>query len=218
MLFPDTQLELELSAKGLLPVGIDEVGRGALAGPVVACAVAFAPNFYTVLPAWAVEVRDSKLLSAKKREVLADEISRAAVTVSLYTVGAATIDEVNILQATLQAMGEAVDSLAVRAPRRLLPLGVLVDGLQKIPSWSGFQQTAVGGDARHWVIAAASVVAKVYRDSLMRDLHETSPQYLWDKNKGYGTKAHLEAIRVHGLSIHHRKSFCKSFDPKPSLR
>lgn len=218
MLFPTINKELELVKSGWLPVGVDEVGRGALAGPVVACALAFSSEFYLSLPEWALEVRDSKLLSPKKREELSEKISESALAISLASVVAEKIDEKNILQATLEAMGSAVEELNVRVPKNAGLTTVLVDGSKGIPTWSGSQIAVIKGDSKHFVISSASIIAKVYRDSLMQELHREFPQYDWIQNKGYGTKKHLDAILISGLSSHHRRTFCKRFDQTTKLQ
>ncbi|MCL2420667.1 MAG: ribonuclease HII [Defluviitaleaceae bacterium] len=177
--------------------GIDEVGRGPLAGSVVACAVILPKGL--VIPG----VYDSKALSAKRREELAAAIKEAAVDYALGWADADLIDEINILQATYAAMSRALENL--KTP----PDAVLIDGLQgkwvpDIPS-----TFIKGGDRASHSIAAASIVAKVARDAEMMRLHEAYPQYGFDTHKGYGTAKHVEALRTHGPCPSHRRSFIK---------
>lgn len=174
--------------------GVDEAGRGPLAGPVVAAAV--------ILPADYEErqIDDSKKLTARQRERLYEVIQRDAVAVGIGVSEAALIDRLNILQATLRAMREAVLSLIPP------PDCLLVDGLNKI-SLSIAQQTIVRGDQRSISVAAASIVAKVSRDRIMEIYHRQFPQYNFLANKGYGTREHREAIVRHGCCKIHRRSF-----------
>ncbi|MGG4488912.1 ribonuclease HII [Metabacillus idriensis] len=173
--------------------GIDEVGRGPLAGPVVAAAVILPEEFY--LPG----LTDSKKLSAEKRELFFETILSEAVAYGVGMISPAQIDELNIYQAAKAAMLKAVDELAVS------PEYMLIDAMElalPIP-----QESLIKGDARSVSIAAASVVAKVTRDRIMKKLAETFPQYGFDQNMGYGTKQHLEALNKHGITEYHRKSF-----------
>ncbi|TDL83349.1 ribonuclease HII [Peribacillus frigoritolerans] len=173
--------------------GIDEVGRGPLAGPVVAAAVILPEEFY--LPG----LTDSKKLSAEKRELFYGTILSEAVAYGVGIISPAQIDELNIYQATKAAMLMAVDELAVS------PEYMLIDAMElalPIP-----QESLIKGDARSVSIAAASVVAKVTRDRIMKKLAETFPQYGFDQNMGYGTKLHLEALNRDGITDYHRKSF-----------
>ena len=174
--------------------GLDEVGRGCLAGPVVAAAVVFPKDL--VLP----EVTDSKALSPAKRVELDGLIRQRALAVSVSQVSAQEIDKINILQASLKAMALAVESLKVR------PKALLVDGRQTIPHILP-QKALVKGDSRSQSIAAASIVAKVYRDQLMEQMDQVYPGYHFARHKGYPTKVHKEAIRCKGCSPIHRKSF-----------
>jgi len=177
-----------------LVAGVDEVGRGCLAGPVVACAV--------ILPKGLVidGVRDSKALSPKKREQLFYELKDRAVAWSIKVVSPEEIDRINILQASLRAMSLAVEGLTPR------PQAVLVDGNQP---FQGFylQKTIPKGDALSQSIAAASILAKVYRDRIMEGLHLQYPHYAFSRNKGYPTKEHREAIKRYGATPVHRKTF-----------
>ena len=174
--------------------GIDEVGRGPLAGPVVAAAVIL-PR-HVELP----EVKDSKHLSAAQREACCKDILACASAVGIGCVEAAEIDRVNILQATFKAMIEAIEQLQIR------PDFLLIDGPYKLPL--PFPQKGIPrGDQRSLSIAAASIVAKVHRDRLMYEYHALYPAYDFARNKGYGTARHLEALRRHGPCPLHRLSF-----------
>ena len=182
--------------------GVDEAGRGPLAGPVVAAAVIFENGF--VIP----EVNDSKKLSEKSRERLFDQITASAISYGVGIVEPKEIDRINILQAALKAMKIAVGQLSIK------PDLILIDGNKTFDSEIA-TQTIVKGDSKSFSIAAASIIAKVTRDRIMREAAKTHPRYLWDKNKGYGTKAHFEAIRLHGITELHRKTFLrKLFDEK----
>jgi len=176
--------------------GIDEVGRGPLAGPVVACAVIL-PKDCDIL-----YLNDSKQLSAKKREELYDIIVEKAVGIGLGYVSPERIDEINILQATYEAMRQAIDALPVR-PDILLNDAVTIPGVD-IP-----QVPIVKGDAKSISIAAASIVAKVRRDALMRNYELVLPGYHFAANKGYGSAEHIAALKELGASPIHRKSFIK---------
>jgi ribonuclease HII len=174
--------------------GVDEVGRGCLAGPVMAGAVVLDPDHHIA------GLRDSKVLSAAQRERLCQEIMRHAKGWSVAAVEPAEIDRINIHRASLQAMRQAVLALVP------LPDLVLVDAF-RIPDLPMAQRGVVHGDARCSAIAAASIVAKVLRDRLMADLHETDPRYRFDRHKGYATPEHLRAVARHGYSPAHRRSF-----------
>jgi len=174
--------------------GVDEVGRGCLAGPVVAAAVILHPDRH--VPG----VADSKLLSAEARDRLSVDIMAAAVAWSLAVISPAEIDRLNIHKASLHAMHQAVMGLTP------LPGLVLVDGFP-IPQLVIAQRALVGGDRRVSAIAAASIVAKVHRDRLMRDLHERDPRYGFDRHKGYATNEHLAAVDRWGYSDAHRRTF-----------
>jgi ribonuclease HII len=174
--------------------GVDEVGRGALAGPVVAAAVVLdGTGDYS-------SIRDSKVLSARKRQLLAERIQVEAVGLGFGCVSESVIDEINILQATYKAMRQAVACLPV------LPDMVLVDGFL-LPGVVLPCIGIVGGDSRSYSIAAASIVAKVKRDAFMTSLASAYPQYGFDRNMGYGTEFHRRAIASHGPSPYHRRSF-----------
>ncbi|MHB1214797.1 MAG: ribonuclease HII [Thiobacillus sp.] len=174
--------------------GVDEAGRGPLAGPVTAAAV-------MLDPAQPIDgLRDSKKLSAAARERLADEIRKHAVAWCVAEASVAEIDRLNILQATLLAMQRAVAGLA-RAPD-----DVWVDG-NRCPNWAWRSQAVVKGDDKVASIAAASILAKTSRDQFMRKLHEDFPAYGFDRHMGYGTAAHLAALKAHGACPQHRRSF-----------
>lgn len=174
--------------------GIDEAGRGPLAGPVVAAAVILPPGYLNA------EIKDSKKLSAGKREELYEIINKEAVAIGMMVVDADIIDRVNILQATLQAMRDAVLELPAS------PDFLLIDGNQRIPILTP-QKPIVKGDSLSISIAAASIIAKVSRDRIMEMYHRQFPQYNFQQNKGYGTKEHLDAIKQFGICKIHRKSF-----------
>lgn len=174
--------------------GVDEAGRGPLAGPVVAAAVIFPLDYINS------EINDSKKLSAAKREKLYEVIEENAVAIGMRVIDTDVIDHCNILQASLQAMREAVLELTAS------PDYLLVDGLHRIPIITP-QKTLVKGDSLSISIAAASIIAKVSRDRIMEMYHRQFPQYNFRQNKGYGTKEHLNAIRKFGICKIHRKSF-----------
>ena len=174
--------------------GVDEAGRGPLAGPVVAAAVIFPAGFSDSL------IHDSKCLDARRREELVPVITGAAIDWAVAESSEAEIDALNILQATLRAMERAVASL------QAVPDYVLVDG-SVMPGLPVPGETVVGGDGRVACIAAASILAKVHRDRLMIAHHQRWPVYGFDRNKGYGTPAHLAALAEHGPCPIHRRSF-----------
>ncbi len=194
---PDYEYEAGASSLGFLNIcGVDEAGRGPLAGPVYAAAV--------ILPQGLVidGLDDSKKLSEKKREQLYDKVIESAVA---WSVGVATeqeIDEINILQATYLAMRRAVEGLSVKADF------ALIDG-NRMPPLEIEGKTVVKGDSLSMSIAAASIIAKVTRDRFMLELDEKYPEYLFAKHKGYGTALHYEMIEKHGISPVHRRSFLK---------
>ena len=194
-------LERSLAARGFLRVaGVDEVGRGPLAGPVVCAAV--------ILPLEeekrVLGIDDSKKLSAKKREALAEQIRAAARAYAIAEVDAAIIDEINILQATRLCMKRAVDMLTPAADM------VLTDGNMTLDITLP-QRSIVKGDALVCSIGAASILAKVYRDALMAEYAKLYPEYAFERNAGYGTKAHIRAIREVGACPIHRRSFITKF-------
>jgi ribonuclease HII len=174
--------------------GVDEAGRGPLAGPVVAAAVVFPPGYSNP------EINDSKKISPSRREKLFPVIENDALSIGMKVVEADIIDQVNILQASLQAMREAVLELSTS------PDFLLVDGLHHIPIITP-QKPLVRGDSLSVSIAAASIIAKVTRDRIMEMYHRQYPHYNFRKNKGYGTREHLNAIRQFGICKIHRQSF-----------
>ncbi len=174
--------------------GVDEVGRGCLAGPVMAGAVILRPDRHIA------GLADSKLLTAPARSHLYEEIAARALAWAVVSVECDEIDRINIHQATLRAMQRAVLALAP------LPDLVLVDAF-RIPDVPMAQQSIVGGDRRSAAIAAASIMAKVTRDRLMESLHATDPRYGFDRHKGYATAHHLAAVAKFGYSVQHRRSF-----------
>ena len=188
-----TQEGFAWHAPGLI-AGVDEAGRGPLAGPVVAAAVILDDE----RPIAGVD--DSKRLSAKQRERLFDVIMGQALCVSIGQASAAEVDAINVLQAALLAMRRAVEGL------RLAPIKVLVDGNQ-LPRLPMLAEAVVGGDGRVACIAAASIVAKVTRDRLMTELDQTLPGYGFAQHKGYGTAQHMQALKRLGASAQHRRSF-----------
>jgi ribonuclease HII len=177
-----------------LVAGVDEVGRGPLAGPVVTAAVIL-PQDYD-LPG----LTDSKKLTAKRREVLSEAIKQQALCFAFGQANLAEIDELNILHATMLAMQRAVAGLSIE------PTRVLVDG-NRSPDFGIASEAIVGGDGLQPCISAASIIAKVARDQLMSEYALQYPQYGWQNNSGYGTKQHLEALQRFGVSPHHRRSF-----------
>lgn len=182
--------------------GIDEVGRGPLAGPVVACAVVL-PKDVTIL-----YLNDSKKLSEKKRELLYDEIMEKAVAVGSGAVGPARIDEINILQATYEAMRMAIEDLTGKLGKKP---DLLLNDAVTIPEVDIPQVPIIKGDAKSISIAAASIVAKVTRDHLMIEYDQVLPGYDFAKNKGYGTKAHIAGLKELGATPIHRKTFITHF-------
>ncbi len=181
--------------KTIIEAGLDEAGRGCYAGPVYAAAVILSKDFYHPL------LNDSKKLSEKERELLRPIIEKESIAFSIGIVGNDEIDTINILQASFKAMHIAIGSLN-KTPEHLI-----IDG-NRFKSYENIKHTCiVKGDGKYAAIAAASVLAKTYRDDYMRTIHAQHEQYGWDKNKGYGTATHRNAIAIHGLCEHHRKSF-----------
>jgi ribonuclease HII len=179
----------------LIEAGCDEAGRGCYAGPVFAAAVILPPGFEHP------ELNDSKQLKASQREKLRIFIEKYADAYSVAMVSAEEIDRINILKASFLAMHKALDTL------KLSPGFLLIDGNRFTPYKNIAHKCIVKGDATYASIAAASILAKTYRDAYMEKLHNEFPQYYWEKNKGYGTKDHRDAIEKYGLCAHHRKSF-----------
>lgn len=174
--------------------GVDEVGRGCLAGPVVAAAVILDPNRPIK------GLRDSKKLSAKKRDEFAQEIKEKALAWSVAAMGPEVIDKINILQATLEAMKAAVEKLPVE------PDFVQVDG-NKLPKWKWLSEAVVKGDDKVEWISAASIIAKTTRDAYMCKMAELYPQYGFEHHVGYGTAEHIKALKAYGPTPIHRKTF-----------
>jgi ribonuclease HII len=181
--------------KNKIEAGLDEAGRGCYAGPVFAAAVILPQDFYHPL------LNDSKLLSEKSRDILRPIIEKESIAFAVAQVSNDEIDEINILQASFKAMHLSIDGL-LKKPNHLL-----IDG-NRFKAYKKIAHTCiVKGDSKFASIAAASILAKTYRDEYMNAIHLQYPQYGWDKNKGYGTLQHRQAIAVHGLCEHHRKSF-----------
>lgn len=194
--------------EGVIEAGCDEAGRGPLAGSVYAAAVILPPDYHNE------KLNDSKKLTEKQRYALREEIERDAIAWALGIVTPQEIDELNILRASITAMHRALDALTVR------PQNIIVDGNRFYPyyekgpdglplqgSGSLPHTTIVKGDGKYLSIAAASILAKTYRDDYMKELHKEYPMYGWDKNAGYPTKAHREAIKQYGTTPYHRMSF-----------
>jgi ribonuclease HII len=186
----------------LIEAGCDEAGRGPLAGPVFAAAVILPKDFYHPL------LNDSKKMTEKAREELRPIIEREAIAWAVVEVSAEEIDTINILNASITGMQRAVRKLSIK------PEFLLIDGNRFKPFDDYKYQCVVKGDATYASIAAASVLAKTYRDEYMRKLAQEFPQYGWERNMGYPTKEHVQAIIEHGYTQHHRKSFhLKQLEP-----
>lgn len=181
--------------KKKIEAGCDEAGRGCLAGPVVAAAVILPKKFKNSI------LDDSKKLSEKKRYVLRDIIEKEALAWAVGIVSPEEIDKINILNASFLAMHRAIDQLSTR------PEQLLIDGNRFNPYSDTPHHCIIKGDGKYLSIAAASVLAKTYRDDIMLGLHKDYPNYDWDSNKGYPTKKHRLAILEHGITPHHRKTF-----------
>jgi ribonuclease HII len=179
----------------LIEAGCDEAGRGCLAGPVVAAAVILPKNYrHPVL-------NDSKKLTPRQRDELKEEIIERAIAWKVAFVDNCEIDDMNILRATIKAMHTAIGGLSKE------PQFILVDGNRFFPYKDIRHQTIIKGDGLFFPIAAASVLAKTFRDEYMKKIHPEYPEYGWDKNKGYGTLFHREAILRNGITPYHRRSF-----------
>ncbi|MFT8319477.1 MAG: ribonuclease HII [Bacillus sp. (in: firmicutes)] len=186
--------ENQLRTKGYtLIAGIDEVGRGPLAGPVVTAAVILPENFY--LPG----IDDSKKLSEKKREEFFESIQQEAIAIGIGIIHAEEIDQINIYEATKKAMLQAINDLTIN------PDYLLIDAMKLTTPYPS--QSIIKGDSKSITIAAASIIAKVTRDNMMKELDKQFPAYHFKKNMGYGTKEHLEALQIEGITSYHRKSF-----------
>ncbi|MDF1504665.1 ribonuclease HII [Roseisolibacter sp. H3M3-2] len=197
------------AAHGPLVAGVDEVGRGPLAGPVVACAVVMPPDV-RALPG----VDDSKKLAPAERERLAALIRRRALALGVGAASPREVDALNVYHATTLAMRRALARVSARLGAE--PHHVLVDG-KPIRTLGVVHTAVVGGDARCYAIACASIVAKVTRDRLMHALATRHPGYAWDRNVGYGTPDHRAGIARLGLTAHHRRSFCASAQTELAL-
>lgn len=192
-------------------IGVDEVGRGPLCGPVIAAAAISKNLDYGNIDCSAKEwslIRDSKTLSEKQREKAFDFI-HDHFFVGIGLCNHETIDRINILEASFLAMKKAVQNLAKEHPElfKQSEQCILVDGNKQIPNFTMRQKAIIGGDGLVSLIAAASIVAKVTRDRMMQEMHEKYPHYGFDKHKGYGTKLHLDMLKLHGPCEIHRKSF-----------
>ena len=188
-------LKSHFSEKPLLECGCDEVGRGCLAGPVCAAAVIFPYDYVNA------EINDSKQLTAAKREQLRQIIERDAVAYAVVEISERKIDEINILNASILGMNEAVGKLSVK------PEFLLIDGNKFKDQWQIPYQCVVKGDATYLSIAAASILAKTYRDDLMVRLDAEYPMYDWKNNKGYPSPKHIAAVHQYGMNPYHRRSF-----------
>jgi len=185
-----------------IEAGCDEAGRGCLAGPVFAAAVILPSDFKNEL------LNDSKQLSEKKRIYLREVIEKEALAWAVATVDAPEIDEINILNASFLAMHRALDKLSI------VPEHLLIDGNRFKPYKSISHHCIVKGDGKYLSIAAASILAKTYRDDFMKRIHEEFPNYAWNKNKGYPTMEHKLAIQKHGFTPWHRKTFNANIQTK----
>lgn len=186
---------LPCAEAGRLEAGVDEAGRGCYAGPVYAAAVVLPPDFFHPL------LTDSKQLSAEQRNVLRPIIEKEALSWAVGVAGVAAIDATNILRATFAAMHQAIARL------HRVPEFLLIDGNRFVPYPGIRHACVVKGDATYASIAAASILAKTHRDAYMQALHAAYPHYGWERNKGYGTADHRQAIAQYGLCEHHRRSF-----------
>lgn len=194
------QIEKDLHSKGFKNIcGIDEAGRGPLAGPVVVAGVIMPEN------SMIEGVNDSKKISEKKREMLYDKIIEEAISYSVAIVDYDIIDKINILNATKQGVTEVVKGLETR------PDLIIIDALEHIDTDGVPYESIIKGDAKCYSIGAASIIAKVTRDRIMREWDEVYPQYGFKQNKGYGTAKHIEAIKNYGLCPIHRITFTKKF-------
>lgn len=195
--------ERALLAKGYqYIIGVDEVGRGPLAGPVVCAAVVMPLDLDSLV----VGVDDSKKVSIKKRETLSEEIKKRAIAYTMVEVSEKIIDEINILEATKLGMKQAVEGLDIPKDKAV----VLTDGNMTLDIVLP-QHSVIHGDALSYSIGAASIIAKVHRDAMMDEYAKLYPQYKFEQNKGYGTAAHIQGIKEYGLCPIHRRTFTKNF-------
>ena len=193
-------IENKLHSNGMKYIcGIDEAGRGPLAGPVVVASVIMPEN------SMIEGVNDSKKISEKKREKLYDEIIKNAISWSVTIIDQKEIDDINILNATKGGLTKCIQTLEIK------PNIIIVDALEKIDTCGIPYESIIKGDAKCYSIAAASIIAKVTRDRIMKEWDEVYPQYGFAKHKGYGTAAHIAAIKEYGLCPIHRRSFTKNF-------
>lgn len=193
---------LNFFSNSKIEAGCDEAGRGCLAGPVFAAAVILKKDFFHPL------LNDSKKVSPKNREILKDYIIKNSIAWAVASVDNKEIDKINILNASILAMHKALDLLSVR------PHLIVVDGNRFKPYKNIEFVTVVGGDAKITSIAAASILAKTFRDEFMQQQHNNYPIYNWAKNKGYPTAQHMQTVNQFGLSPIHRKSFCQFYYQK----
>ncbi len=202
-------------------VGCDEVGRGALAGPIVAAAVAISTK--SLVPSaklgrakkdwWGNKVNDSKLLTAREREELAIHIKHFSVAFGVASISPSKIDKINIHEANLLALHLAVEKLHMQLSSKVRNnTYVLVDGKFILPNWQGEQRAVVDGDAKIFSIAVASIIAKTFRDRYMMKQDKKFPKFGFAKHKGYGTLEHRTALVRNGLSKIHRQTFCRNID------
>lgn len=194
------EIEKKLYNNGMKYIcGIDEAGRGPLAGPVVVASVIMPEN------SMIEGINDSKKVSEKKREKLYDEITKNAISWSVSIIDQREIDDINILNATKGGLTKCIQNLDIK------PNIIIVDALEKIDTCGIPYESIIKGDAKCYSIAAASIIAKVTRDRIMKEWDEVYPQYGFAKHKGYGTAAHIAAIKENGLCPIHRRSFTKNF-------
>lgn len=208
MKYPSVTMELQMVAGGYpVVIGVDEAGRGCLAGPVIAAAVVFewGDEMQKARRELKKLVRDSKLLPREVRREANELIRTHAQAFAIGSSEADEIDRINILQATFVAMNQAVNRVKEKLPAQ--DMFILVDGNKTIPGAGGMQEAIIDGDAKIFSIAAASIIAKEHRDSLMEKVDKLYPMYNFAKHKGYGTLEHRRAIEEHGLSPVHRLTF-----------
>ena len=197
------EFDKEYQKRGIkLLAGVDEAGRGPLAGPVVCAAVVMPLDNNDLV----VGVDDSKKVSIKKRETLSEEIKNRAIAYTMVEVSEKIIDEINILEATKLGMKQAIERLNIPTEKAV----VLTDGNMTLDIALP-QHSVIHGDALSYSIGAASIIAKVHRDAMMDEYAKTYPQYAFEKNKGYGTAAHIQGIKEYGLCPIHRRTFTKNF-------
>lgn len=210
---PTLAEEEKIWRQGGILVGVDEVGRGPLAGPVCAAAAAFdLRDAETALFIGELGINDSKKLSPKKREQIFEVLTtHPSVYWATGQADEKAIDRINILQASLRAMRHAVRGLQEKCGALKRKELLYIDGKEIIPEIMMNQKTIIGGDAKIFSIAAASIIAKVLRDKMMCEYAKQYPQYQFEKHKGYGTKLHFELIKKHGMSPIHRRSFLKRY-------